>query len=507
MYAVTAEEMRRIDRHAIEGIGIPALALMENAGRAVAEEVIGFAGQQRKRWLVLAGKGNNGGDGLVAARHLAEAGLQVAVVFAEPPSGFIGEAAIQRDIASRLGLRCIRYGEETVDWDAYDGIVDALLGTGSRGAPRGPYEALIREANGSGLPIVAIDIPSGLNADTGETHEPCIRAVRTVALAFLKRGLVQFPGAGIAGEIVVRPIGIPSGLAEAHGVRTFVLSEQTFAQRLGIRIADKRPDDTHKGTYGHVLAAAGSRAMSGAGLLCAAAALRSGCGLATWAVPGSLVEPLLGTMPELMLAGIADAGRGDWSGTRPEELLALAQGKSALVIGPGIGRWAGDERWLRAIWEGASCPLVVDADALNIAASTRDFASWKRRPGPTVLTPHPGEMARLTGMTVREVQRDRIGLARSYAMQHGVTLVLKGARTVCAAPDGSVFVNTTGNPGMATGGAGDVLAGVIAGLLAQGFSAEQAAALGVFRHGAAGDRAAAKRSESALIASDILDEL
>jgi NAD(P)H-hydrate epimerase len=501
--------MRKIDSYAINQIGIPGLVLMENAGRAVAEEIMRMAPVSGKRWLILAGKGNNGADGLVAARHLMEAGWLPTVVYAADPSTLTGEAAIQRDIAFRLGVRCFRYnGMDSVDWREYDGIVDALLGTGSGGAPRGAYAELITQANRCGLPIVAVDIPSGLDADTGEVYDPCIRAAKTVALAFKKRGLIQFPGAAHAGEVVVRSIGIPARVADEHGINTFELDENVLKARLGVDPAAKRAPDAHKGTYGHVLVAAGSRPMSGAGLLSATAALRGGCGLVSWALPISVAPALTGRQPELMLAGVEDGGSGDWSAVPAQAVLAHASGKQALVIGPGMGRWDGDSAWLREIWEGCASPLVMDADALNMLANAPDFQDWPRRSAPTILTPHPGEMARLAKLSTTDVQRDRIGLARSFAIQNGVTLVLKGARTVCASPTGDVFINVTGNPGMATAGAGDVLAGLIGSLLAQGFSAEQAAAFGVYRHGAAGDRAAAKRpAPGSLIAGDIIAEL
>jgi NAD(P)H-hydrate epimerase len=519
MHLVTADEMRRIDRAAIEQIGIPALVLMENAGRAVAEEAMalgrggsgdGAGAGGRSRWIVLAGKGNNGADGVVAARHLAEAGHEPYIVYAADPASFTGEAAVQRDIAAHIGLKTAVYGDAPIDWRRFDGIIDALLGTGSRGAPQGAYAALIREANESGLPIVAVDIPSGLDADTGAAADPCIRAARTVTFAFAKRGLAQHPGAALAGDVVVRPIGIPAALADRLGVRTFALSERTFRERLGVDPALPRAADTHKGTYGHVLVVAGSRPMSGAGLLCARAALRGGCGLVTWAVPDRLVEPLTGRVPEAMLAGVPDAGTGDWSRVPAEAVARLAEGKDALVIGPGLGRWTGGAGWLRELWarvDGA-LPLVLDADALNLVADAPDFAAWPKRTAPAVFTPHPGEMACLTGVPVSEVQRDRIGAARRYAREHGVALALKGARTVVAGPDGDAYVCATGNPGMATGGAGDVLAGLIGSLLAQGLNAVQAAALGVHLHGAAGDRAAAGRpSAGSLIAGDIIEAL
>ncbi|WP_144936969.1 NAD(P)H-hydrate dehydratase [Paenibacillus sp. 32O-W] len=509
MYVVTSEEMRRLDGHTIQRIGLPALVLMENAGRAVAEEVLAVsresAAKRRQRWLVLAGKGNNGGDGLVAARHLIESGLDIDITLAEPAGLFSADMAVQHEIIGKLGIPMFNYKPGEIRWEVYDGVIDALLGTGTRGAPREPYAGLIREANASGLPIVAIDIPSGLDADTGMTHDPCICAVRTVALAFLKRGLVQPPGTGAAGRVVVRSIGIPVRLAEEQGIRTLLLDERTLSERLALDPRRGRPEDSHKGTFGHVLIAAGSLRMAGAGLLCANAALRAGCGLATWAMPASLVQHLLGRLPEAMLAGLPDAGHGDWAEVSAEQVLSLAEGRDALAIGPGMGRYGDDVQWLRAIWEGAQCPLLLDADALNMLADAPDFASWRKREAATVLTPHPGEMARLTGLSTAEVQRDRIGLARRYAEEHGVTLVLKGARTVVATPDGVVYVNTTGNPGMATGGTGDVLAGVIAGLLAQRLTAEQAAAFGVWLHGAAGDRAAAERSAPAsILAGDLL---
>jgi NAD(P)H-hydrate epimerase len=519
MHVVTAAEMRQLDEIAINRLGIPGIVLMENAGREIAREAIDLynslynsempaAEQKKPSWLILVGKGNNGGDGLVAARHFAEAGHEVAILYAVPPEQLRGDAARQRDIAASWGLRSFVYGQEPVAWHCYGGIIDALLGTGSKGQPRDPYASIIREANASGLPIIAADIPSGLNADTGEVAGDCIRAKRTVSLAFAKRGLMQYPGAAYAGEVVVKPIGIPAFLADDHGVRTFLLQDDVFRQRLRLDPRLPRRADTHKGTYGHVLVVAGTRRFSGAGLLCATAALRAGSGLVTWALPESLLPFMLGKRPEIMLTGIADSGQGDWSQTVPDEILRLAQDKEAAVVGPGLGRFAGDVQWLRRLWEESSCPLVVDADALNIIADAEDFSAWTHKDVPVIITPHPGEMARLCKLSTAEVQRNRLELARSFAAIHHVTVVLKGARTVIAAPDGEAFINTTGNPGMATGGSGDVLAGIAAGLLAQGLSGKQAACLAVYLHGLAGDRAAERRpSPYSLIAGDIAEEL
>lgn len=511
MMLVTAEQMRAIDRHAIERIGLPAAVLMENAGRAVAEEVLAFHRARRLPplpWLVLVGKGNNGGDGIVAARHLLEAGGKAELLYAVDPAGLRGEAALQRDIAARLGIPSGTYRPGGVDWTRYAGVLDGLLGTGSGGAPREPCASLIREANASGLPVVAIDLPSGLDADTGEIRDPCIRADVTVALAFHKCGLVQYPGADAAGRVVVRPIGIPAALARQCGANAWLAGPDVIRDELGLGLPLARPADGHKGTFGHVLAVAGSAAYGGAGWLAAKAALRAGAGLVTWALPETAARAMAGRLPEAILAGVADDGDGRWTPSSAERVADLARHKQAAVIGPGLARFTGDAEWLRRLWTAIDCPLVLDADGLNMLADAGGLHGWPARPSATVLTPHPGEMARITGCTVRDIQRDRLGAARAFAREHGVILVLKGARTVTALPDGRAFVNPTGNAGMATGGAGDVLAGFVAGLLAQGVPAEAAAVAGVYLHGEAGDRAARGRpSPASLLAGDLLDWL
>jgi NAD(P)H-hydrate epimerase len=511
MLLVTAEQMRKMDRHAIDTIGLPAAVLMENAGRAVAEEVLLFAGEHQavaRPWLVLVGKGNNGGDGIVAARHLIEAGIGAELLYAVAPEQLEGEAALQRDIAARMGIPARQYQPGGVDWRRYAGVVDGLLGTGTAGAPREPYASLIREANACGLPVIAIDIPSGLNADTGEVHDPCIRARLTVTLAFCKSGLVQYPGAAYAGRIIVRSIGIPAGLADLYGADTWLATRETIGAVFGLALPLERPADGHKGTFGHALVIAGSGAYEGAGLLAAKAALRAGAGLVTWALPQTVARAMAGRLPEAILAGVADDGDGNWTAASAGRLTQLAESKKSAVIGPGIARFSGDAEWLRQLWTDLPIPLVLDADALNILADSRGLSQWPSRRATAIITPHPGEMARLTGMSVPDIQRDRIGAARTLAVRHGVIVVLKGARTVTALPDGRSFVNPTGNSGMGTGGTGDVLAGLLAGLLAQGLPPEAAAVAGVFLHGEAGDRAAENRpSPASLLAGDILDAL
>ncbi|MDH6370893.1 hydroxyethylthiazole kinase-like uncharacterized protein yjeF [Paenibacillus sp. PastF-3] len=546
MYLVTAEQMRRLDGETIQRLGIPAIALMENAGRVIAEEIVALcrrrggegcrnaagwedAGKDAalagaafqvsadhaltldnaaaERWFILVGKGNNGGDGLAAARYLRETGIAVTLVYAVPPESLSGEAALQRDAAAAMGLPAVVYGRDRLDLAECSGILDALLGTGAAGAPRGAYAELIAAANSSGRVIVSADIPSGLNADTGETHEPCIHASVTVCLAFLKRGLLQYPGASAAGQVKVRAIGIPTALAPESGVQVHLLTPEVLHAHLGVDLARRRSPEGHKGTYGHVLLVAGTLRMSGAGLLSARAALRAGCGLVTWALPQKLLPCIIGSAPELMLADVEGNEDGSWQAGSVSELLKLSKERDVLAIGPGLGRFEADTEWLRNLWEGTDCPLVIDADALNILADA-DYKSWASRRHPVILTPHPGEMARLASITTAQVQRDRICLAMGYAKEHGVTLVLKGAHTVIATPEGQAYVNTTGHPGMGTGGAGDVLTGIISSLLAQGLNEAQAAAFGVYLHGLAGERAARQRNNPAgIIAGDIIEAL
>lgn len=542
MYIVTAQEMRDLDQHTIQKLGIPALSLMESAGKAIAEEVIHWGNtakqeqadipfgkslsrvgqirndhtwnvqERHQHWLILVGKGNNGGDGLVVARYLQDAGIDVTVLYAQDPKELTGDAATQRDAAQYSGIQSDVWSDQWQTesrWQTYTGIVDALLGTGSQGEPRAPYDDIIHAANRSGKPIIAADIPSGLNADTGEVADTCIQASLTVSLAFLKRGLVQYPGAAAAGDVVVRNIGIARFTASTLGVDTYLVTEQVLEDVLEVDPERARAVDGHKGTYGHVLIIGGSMNMSGAGLLASRAALRIGSGLVTWALPQALLPHIAGHVPELMLAPAVEGAEGKWESKSATSILALAEKCDVLAIGPGLGRFEQDGEWLQTLWEQTDQPLVLDADGLNMIAEADGLTTWQQRKADTVLTPHPGEMARLAGISTSEVQRDRIGIAREFAMKHHITLVLKGARTVIASPEGTVFVNTTGHPGMATGGSGDALTGIIVGLLAQGLSGIQAATFGVHLHGHAGEVAAHQRTgnPASLLAGDLIESL
>ncbi|NDI36082.1 NAD(P)H-hydrate dehydratase [Chengkuizengella sediminis] len=512
MYVVTSDEMRKLDHYTINTIGIPSLVLMENAGREVANEILVWTKKHKrsnhKKWLILVGKGNNGGDGLVTARHLMEAGFEIDILYAQSPDLFKGDMITQHNITKNLKLLTDVYQNKTIDWNRYEGIIDALLGTGTKGAPKEPYASLINKVNESKLPIFSIDIPSGLDADTGILYQPCIKAEKTITLAFLKCGLVQSPGAEIAGDVIVKPIGIPISTTKQYSIQTFSLQTSVFEKKLNVNMNLPRESNTHKGTYGHALVVAGTLQMSGAGLLCSKSALRAGCGLVTWSLPRTIANQMLGILPEVMLVPVEDKKSGEWNVQSAEDIIQLSENKQALVIGPGLGRFKEDDLWLRKLWERIECPLVMDADALNIISDAEHFEKWDRKDTPVIFTPHPGEMARLLNCTINEVQENRIQIAREYAIKHKIVVVIKGAHTVVATANGDVYINNTGNTGMATGGSGDVLAGMIAGLLAQNYTAEQAAVLGVYHHGLAGDRAASKRySQHSLIAGDIIEEL
>lgn len=530
MFLVSAQQMRQIDQYTIERLGIPEIVLMENAGRAVAEEVIKWSSERSehspphtnptrlsnhtKKWLVLAGKGNNGADGLVAARHLSEAGFYPTILYVTDPNQLEGSALLQKKMAENLQIPIIHYeAGMNIDWHAFDGIIDGLLGTGTKGAPREPMATIIREANASSLPIISIDIPSGIDADTGQLYEPSIQADMTVVLAMLKLGIVQYPARERCGLIRTRAIGIPLRLAEQFQVRSYYVNESFIREWIPEYFQPKNPN-AHKGTFGHVALIAGTMQYSGAGILATRAAHRAGCGLVSWIVPHKLQLALIGVVPETILLSIEDQSSGDWRNTDPQQIVFACENKQAVVIGPGLGRFAEDNEWLKKIISNIHVPLILDADALNIIAEDPSLIELIRarysadNKASTIITPHPGEMARLCGKTVAQVQQNRIQIASEYAQVNGTIVVLKGAATVIATPEGKIFVNSTGNAGMATGGTGDVLAGMIGSLLAQRYDAEKAAVLGVYLHGKAGDRAMQLRKcASSLIASDLIEHL
>ncbi|HUL58421.1 MAG TPA: NAD(P)H-hydrate dehydratase [Anaeromyxobacteraceae bacterium] len=497
MRLVGAAEMREIDRIAIDAFGIPSLTLMDRAGTAVAEAAAGLAGPAG-RFLVVCGGGNNGGDGYVAARLLRGAGRDARVIALVPADGLTADARAVREQAQRAGVPIDDQGE-LVELDAGVGdvVVDAIFGTGLSRAPDGPFAAAIdriEAARVAGARVLAVDVPSGLSADSGRPLGPCVHADRTVTFAFQKRGLVLHPGPSWAGEVAVADIGIPPAAAARVPVGCEILGE--LEARM---LVPPRAPDAHKGDAGRVLVVAGSPGRTGAAHLALLGALRGGAGLVTLAARPEVLPYALAGRPEAMsvaLPGGGALGRGDL-----QPLLAAAEGVDAVVVGPGIPRGPETAELLRAFLDRARLPAVIDADALNaFAEQPRLLAGLE---APAVLTPHPGEMARLTGRSISDVQQDRIAFAAAKAKDWGVTVVLKGARTVVADPSGPPSIIPTGNAGLATGGTGDVLAGLVGALLASRLPAPAAARAGAWVHGRAGDLAAERTGQRGLVASDL----
>jgi NAD(P)H-hydrate epimerase len=495
-----AAGMRGLDRHTIEKLGVPGDLLMESAGRAVAERVIEVC-PGGGSVLVVCGGGNNGGDGLVAARHLHALGVPVRAALLAEARALRGDAAANLRRARACGVPL-----DTARWrpPARGVIVDALFGTGLGRPVQGAPAAAIRRINSlretrPELRVVAVDLPSGLCADTGQVLGVAVRADATVTIGLPKLGLALEPGRALAGRIRVARIGIADA---APGVAPAALLWCRAAA--GARLP-ARPPAAHKGSFGHVLLVAGSEGKTGAAALAAQGAMRIGAGLVTLACPASLEAILEIKCTEAMTHPVPDTSERALAASAEEPILRLAGERDAVGLGPGIGGAAETVKLVRALVPRLERPLALDADGLNALAETPRLLT--RRSAPTVLTPHPGEAGRLLGATAAEVNRDRLGAARRLAQETGAVVLLKGAATVCAAPDGRAVVNPSGGPALASGGTGDVLLGIVSGLLAQGLAAFEAAALAAFVHGEAADRIAARCGASGLLAGDLADEL
>ncbi len=522
MRLVKAAVMRSLDQEAWQRYGIPGVVLMENAGLSVVQHLLEHFWERRpagRKVLILAGPGNNGGDGLVVGRHLYNRGAGVEILLTAAPDSYLGDAAVNLKIVSAAGIPQWVFDADGLDrlagaLDRADLIVDALFGTGFRGTPEEPLASLIRMVNASGKSVLAVDLPSGMEADTGVVAGACIRADLTVTLGLPKLGLYLDPGAGYAGEVVVGDISFPPGLTggdaldagRSPGAAAFYLIDLPLVAGF----LPPRKSTDHKGSYGHVVVVGGTTGYTGAIALAGNAALRSGAGLVTAVVPASLYPVLAVKLTEAMTRPAPESSGGGFSRTAYGTLRDLFGRATVLAVGPGLGQDPETAIFLHDLLYGAGLPTVIDADALNLLARDqsplRDPLLAERRKR-WVLTPHPGEMSRLLDTSIGEVQADRVGVAMKASQAWGATVVLKGAHTVVADPDGSVLINPTGNPGLATGGTGDVLSGLIAGLLAQGLTPVQAAAAGVYAHGWAADRLAAARGMAGLIAGDLLEEL
>lgn len=504
MKVVTAHTMQEIDRQAISRYGIPGAQLMENAGRCTVDEIIAAFGPYGSA-VIMAGKGNNGGDGYVIARLLGQKGWSVKVIILADRLQITGDAATNLgklpgsaiSFCPREGQLSAQHRKEILQADV---IVDSLLGTGLRSNVSGVYLEAVDLMNASGRPVVAVDIPSGIDGTTGRVLGSAVRAYLTVTFAFAKLGHVLHPGAEHSGRLVVADIGIPPQLMEAASGYDF-LDEDTMRPML-----HRRDRQAHKGRFGHCLVIAGSTGKTGAAALAANSAVRSGSGLVTLAAAESVHSILEIKTTEVMTVPLPDSGGGFLTNSAFPAIEKLLAGKDAVAIGPGLDRHPGTYALVRNLVESVALPLVIDADGLNALAE--DMAVLKRKKSKMViLTPHPGEMSRLTGGTIPDLESIRIPVAQEFARSYGVFLVLKGARTIIASPDGTAAVNGSGNPGMASGGMGDVLTGIIVSLLGQGYTASDACRLGVFLHGFAADMVAEEKGEIGMNASDVLEKL
>ncbi|MEN3003895.1 NAD(P)H-hydrate dehydratase [Dehalobacterium formicoaceticum] len=507
MKLVTAEEMRQLDHAAINDYEIPGIVLMENAGTALMSVIREQFPESlnRGRILIFAGKGNNGGDGLVIARHLANAGCDVKVFLLCKPEELQGDALINWNIIRKMNLR---YQLITTDRDLNlvkvglmytELIIDGIFGTGFKGQAQGTVARLIDLVNESGKPVLAIDLPSGMEADTGRVKGPCIQAQVTVTMGLPKIGMVLDPAAKFVGKLITADISFPYELI-SQGQFTRDLLDQKFCRNL----FPLREKDGHKGSYGHVVVIGGSPGMTGAVALSSWAAVRSGAGLVTAAIPAGLNGILENKLTEAMSLPLPETQEGSIS-TESLELLRKILPRKVAVLGPGLSRHQEAQGLVRGLVRDVPCPLVVDADALYTLKECGELL--ENSSYPVILTPHPGEMSRLIGKTVAEIQNDRVGAVTECARRYRSIVVLKGARTLIATPEGHLYVNTTGNSGMATGGSGDVLAGMIGAFLAQGLEGVSAVTLAVYIHGQAGDLAAAERSQTGLAAGDIIEYL
>lgn len=500
MKVFSASQSRELEERAVAS-GISYSELMENAGAAAVRFLMKKYSIKGKKIVILCGKGNNGGDGFVMARRLAQQEARVAVVLMEGPPKTETAAEMYEKLAD-VFLRIVRYEREEATVSALlysaDLIVDAIYGTGFHGRVENSFDALFRMAQESRAPVISIDIPSGAECDTGAIHGPCMRAEYTVTFSTLKPVHLLPPAKEYCGNVTVSPIGISSELIETQENCIYVPDAEYIRS-----VFQPRNPHSNKGDYGRLLCICGSYGMAGAALLSIRAALRCGAGLVYAALPESIYPIVASQAPEAVYIPLKEeSSLTEKDAGRLREKLSQA---SAVLIGCGLGVSPFAEDLLRLCFTEAEAPLLVDADGINLLS--RNIHVLQETKAPVVLTPHPGEMARLTGKAIPEIQGSRLKTARDFAVSHGVTLVLKGSGTIIANSDGPLFLNTTGNPGMAKGGSGDVLAGMAASFAAQGIPTEKAAAAAVFLHGLAGDLCAKALTQSAMLPSDLIEYL
>ena len=509
MIVVTPRQMQEIDARAIKKYKVPGLTLMENAARALAQKAqemlaSNTPGAERSVCLVC-GPGNNGGDGLAAARLLKAQGLEVNVFLLGSLPQLKGDARTNaqklktakikvNEIKGGAGLTALKAGLKRSGL-----VIDAIFGTGFKGTASKLAGQVIEVINSAGRPVLSADIPSGVNGETGQVTGPAVKAQATVTMGLLKTGLLFYPGRSLAGEISIADIGFPPKAIDEQKVSINTIDAETVRQWL-----PRRPSDAYKGSCGTVLVLAGSMGMTGAACLSSLSALRSGAGLVYLGIPESLNDVMEPKLTEVITKPLPETRTRTLSLQALDRIKALMAKADSMAIGPGLSAHPETLELVQAVVKNIKIPAVLDADALNALSNN---AGLLYRQAQFVLTPHYGEMARLTGRSIAEIKENPMRAAGEFAVKYNQTMVLKGAPTVIAWPSGHLWINTTGNSGMATAGSGDVLAGLIAGLLAQGLLPEKAAVLGVYLHGLAGDLAKENKTEYCMLAGDILDNL
>jgi len=508
MKVATAEQMQELDRKAIEAYRIPGIVLMENAGRGATEVISNtFPDLQKMKIAIVAGKGNNGGDGFVIARYLLNRRISVKVYLLADSKGLRGDAETNFQIFQRMKGEVISvpsskdYQKVKKELEKFDLLIDAIFGTGLDAEVRGYYREVIDHLNTLQKPIVAIDIPSGLDANTGKPFGTAVRASLTITFGLPKIGHVISPGLDYVGKLKLVDIGLPKKLVEEERIQTYLLENDEIRGWLS---TPRRPD-THKGDYGHLLVIAGSVGKTGAAAMACEAALRIGAGLVTLAIPKSLNAIMEVKLTEVMTEPLPETPKQTLSLRAFSSILRLCENKKAVIIGPGIGTFKETQSLILKLIKTLNLPIILDADGLTALATQPKTLPTTNRS--LILTPHPGEMAKLIRSTPKDVQEDRISISRNFAQSHHVHLVLKGHRSLIATPKGEVFINPTGNPGMASGGTGDVLTGMIGGLICQGFDILPSLQMAVYLHGLAGDEMAQELGEKSLIARDIIEKI
>ncbi len=503
MRVVTAKMMRELDRITIEERGVAGMTLMERAGAGVARATLDYIGEEKDiNVLILTGPGNNGGDGWVAASYLMSENINVKVATAITPDKLKGDAQEAYTRARDEGAEFAIFPDGNIVLDDIHLVIDALLGTGAKGAPKGNIGEMVRRTVESGLPVIAVDNPTGVDSDTGDVPGDSIIAEITVTFGLPKLGHFRYPGKAYVGRLAVVDIGIPDDVVENVQPDWRVDSTEEMRELLPLR-----PGDGHKGTFGKAAIVAGSLGMSGAAAMAAESCLRSGTGLVELVVPEGLVDTVETILREVVTKPVQQVKSHRCLSVRAlGDILRIVSDTNAIALGPGIGTNRETVDLVGRLLPKLPVPTVIDADGLNCIAKLRAREIPVEFGTPVVITPHPGELSRLLNISVEEIAANRFNYMQKWTVKLGVdVLVLKGAPTTIAGKDGPVYINRTGNNGMATGGSGDVLTGLIAGFLAQGLSPIDAARLSVYIHGLAGDIAAAELGPRSVIAGDILD--